>query len=195
MIDIPHNPTPEQVHDYYMLLRAGENCMPKEARWKTCQHFSISMAELDKFMLRWKKAKDRKNRSKIKSKLVKLTERAPLDRETALVDYHGMSDLTHQERVRKIAAYWGETIGRVYALIGYNPELKKKPHSAPYEPTPEQVALECEQIRNGEHERCKAPKWSKKVTRVRAGLLAEQPVETQVSDFGTLSGRARTKLA
>lgn len=186
MIDFAKLPTPTQVHDYYMLLRAGGNCMPKEARWKTCEHFSISMAALDKFMARWKQQKDRQGRSKRKQQEVKLAERAPLDRETALSDYHGMGDLTHQERVRKIAAYWGETIGRVYALIGYNPELKKKPHSAPYEPTPEQIAIECEQIRNGEHERCEAPKWSKKVTRVRAGLLAEQPVETQVCDCSAM---------
>lgn len=190
MIDFANQPTPTQVRDYYMLLRAGGDHMPKEARWKTCHHFGISMADFDKCMARWKAAQDRKARSKRKQHEVKLKERPPLDRAQAMSDYHSMSDLPHNERVKNIAAYYGETTGRVYALVGYKPELRKEPQKPLYEPTPEQIASECEKIRNGTHEKYKAPKWSQKVTRVRAGLGDVNPVETLVCDMGVLNGRA-----
>lgn len=62
------------------------------------------------------------------------------------------------------------------------------------DPTEEEIRAKCEAIREGRAIEGAKP-WSKKVTRVRAGLGETRPVETQVSDFGTLSGRARTRLA
>lgn len=113
-------------------------------------------------------------------------------REQLLADMAELGDLPREEAIDRLGRFYG--MRNSFVSHQLNDSNQQCP---PGTPTPDQLAEEMLAIQDGTHEgfQGKGKPWSKKVRRVRAGLGETRPVETQVSDFGTLSGRARTKLA